>query len=266
MTSLQNLIRRVEIYSEEKTVNLQSYLNLGSIEINSIVEDRENVKRKILEKTLIIMRTIQMNENLPDVLKQRYIKLEKVYKTLDYKVRTIEAELLYRGLVGTNEGFGRLAFDFGLCWDSILQLPFFPSSSIKGATRVIADAVVEGNEDIGMRISKDDVERIFGYSEEGRASMGTVIFHDAYPVKPSDKGLILEPEVITPIYKGSGEEHLASPNPISFLTIARGVKFNFLLASKSNTDLNIAEKCLKRALEYGIGAKTLIGYSIFKVY
>ena len=266
MTSLQNLIRRIEIYSEEKTVNLQSYLNLSSIEINSIGEDRENVKRKILEKTLIIMRTILINENLPDVLKQRYIKLEKIYATLDYKARTIEAELLYRGLVGTNEGFGRLAFGFGLCWDSILQLPFFPGSSIKGATRVVANAVVEGNEDIGVRISRGDVKRIFGYSEDRKASMGSVIFHDAYPVKPGHKGLILEPDVITPIYRDSGEEHKASPNPILFLTIARGVKFNFLLASKNNTDLNIAEKCLKRALEYGIGAKTLVGYSIFKVY
>jgi len=95
--------------------------------------------------------------------------------------------LLYRGLIEVNEGFGRLAFDFGLCWDSILQLPFFLGSSIKGAARIIADAVVEGNEDVGVRISKSDVERICGYSEERRAGMDTVIFHDAYPVKPSDR-------------------------------------------------------------------------------
>ncbi|RLI85592.1 MAG: type III-B CRISPR module RAMP protein Cmr6 [Archaeoglobales archaeon] len=262
MILLDKLLSKTEEY---RRINLHSYLNLESININT-AKNRGSVERKVLKNAITIARVIQVSENLLEAVKQKYDKLKEAYESMEYSFKNVEAELLYRGLIGVNEGFGKLAFDFGLCWDSILQLPFFPGSSIKGATRVVANAVVEGNEDIGVRIRKDDVERIFGYSEEGRASMGSVIFHDAYPIKSSDKGLILEPDVITPIYKDRGEEHLASPNPILFLTIARGVKFNFLLASKSDADLNIAEKCLRRALEYGIGAKTLVGYSIFKVY
>jgi len=247
---------------KNQRINLYSYLNLGSIEINT-TDNREITKKMMLENAIAIMRTIQASANPFKAVKQRHERLKKAYESMGYDLKIVKAKLLYRGLVGTSEGFGRLAFEVGLSWDSILQLPFFPGSSIKGAVRTIADAVAKGEEDIGIKVDVDDIKRIFGYSEERRASMGSVTFHDAYPVKPNDKELILEPDVMTPIYKDNIEEHKASPTPIPFLTIARGVEFCFPLASKNQKDLDIAKKCLKKALEYGIGAKTFVGYSIF---
>lgn len=262
MFALNKLINKAEA---RQNVNLYSYLNLGSIKINTVDEEgRARVKRNTLEKAISIMQVIQKDSL--EVVRRRYKTLEKVYESLGYGFKKMEARLLYRGLVGVGEGFGRLAFEVGLSWDPILQLPLFPGSSIKGATRVIAEAVVRGEEDIGgIRMERNDVERIFGYSERGRAAMGTVIFHDAYPIEPGYNGLILEPDVITPIYKDQIEEHKASPTPIPFLAIARAVKFLFFLASKHKDDLSKASECLKRALEYGVGAKTLIGYSLFKM-
>lgn len=262
MITLQDLLEKVEVYFKKEIINLYSYLSLESIKVNT-VENREELKRKMLEKVIAIMCVIQMNEDPLEIVNERYRRLKEAYKSMGYSFKLVEAKLLHRGLVGTGEGFGRLAFEVGLSWDPTLQLPFFPGSSIKGATRVIAEAVASGEEDIEVEIEGKEIRRIFGFSEKEGAGIGSIIFHDAYPVEPNEEGLILEPDVMTPIYKDHIEEHKASPIPIPFLAIAQGVKFYFLLASKDRGDLNKAIECLKRALEYGVGAKTLIGYSVF---
>ena len=258
---LRSLLGKVEESYKVRAVNLYSYLNLKSIRINSIVDGKDVEKRNAVENAIIIMN--QLFRNSLKLVDTRLDKLEDAYNSLNYKFDCVNARLLYRGLVGVGDGFGRLAFEVGLSWDSILQLPFFPGSSVKGAVRAIARAVNDGEVDIGIDVKDEDwLERIFGSSEGVGAGMGTVVFHDAYPIEANEKGLILEPDVMTPIYKDSIEEHKAKPTPIIFLAIARGVKFCFPLASKYEGDLEIAKRCLVKALEYGIGAKTLVGYSV----
>lgn len=233
-------------------MNLYSYLNLKSIEVNTT--GREDVKKKTLEGAIKVSHSIMTTSNVLGAVNIMYERIKRAYRSMGYRCEKIEAKLAYRGLVGTGEGFGRLAFEVGLSWDPILQLPFFPGSSLKGAARCMADEV----------LTREELERVFGNPPEAKeARMGSVIFHDAYPVKLNERGLILEPDVMTPIYKDSVEEHLASPTIIPFVSIARGVKFAFLLASREEGDLKRAAKCLKMALEYGVGAKTLTGYSTF---
>lgn len=105
-------------------------------------------------------------------------------------------------------------------------------------------------------------QNIFGTQEKA----GEVIFFDAYPAGE----IKLKMDVMTPHYEGyySGKTPPAdwqSPNPIKFLTIEK-TKFRFYLASKSNNLLPTAEKWLKDALQnFGIGAKTSIGYGYFEL-
>lgn len=242
-------------YRKERPVNLYSYLNLKSIEVNS--SSKDDVKREALEEAIKISRSVTAASRALEAVNARYRVMERAYESMGYRFKKIEARLAYRGLVGTGEGFGRLAFEVGLSWDPILQLPFFPGSSLKGAARRMADEVSTSKE----------VEKVFGNPPEAKeARMGNIIFHDAYPVESNKEGLVLEPDVMAPIYKDDKmEEHTVSPTIIPFVSIARGVKFAFLLASSDEGDLEKAAKWLKTALEYGVGAKTLTGYSTFKI-
>lgn len=95
--------------------------------------------------------------------------------------------------------------------------------------------------------------------------IGKVIFFDAYPVGE----IKLKIDVMTPHYPKyySDAEPPAdwqSPTPIKFLTVEK-TKFEFFLASKVNELLNKTYGWLKEALEnYGIGAKTSLGYGVFE--
>lgn len=108
-------------------------------------------------------------------------------------------------------------------------------------------------------------QNIFGTQQQ----QGKVIFFDAYPV---DK-IELKMDVMTPHYgpyysDTSGKTPPAdyhNPNPIKFLTVEKTM-FQFYLASKSSDLLQIAEEWLKDALQnFGIGAKTSMGYGYFEL-
>jgi CRISPR-associated protein Cmr6 len=56
-----------------------------------------------------------------------------------------------------------------------------------------------------------------------------------------------------------------SPRPIKFLTIDSNTKFQFYIAGKDKELLDKTKKLLIEALKnYGIGAKTSLGYGIFE--
>lgn len=97
--------------------------------------------------------------------------------------------------------------------------------------------------------------------------IGKVIFFDAYPVNE----IKLKIDVVTPhypkYYSGSEPKPPAdwqSPNPIKFLTVEK-TKFSFHFASREKELLEKAIEWLSEALKnYGIGAKTSLGYGIFE--
>jgi len=106
-----------------------------------------------------------------------------------------------------------------------------------------------------------EFQNIFGTQNH----KGEVIFFDAYPIEEVN----LKVDIINPHYSSyyDGKEPPAdwqNPVPIKFLTV-ENTKFLFHLASKENNLLQKAENYLKEAVkEYGIGAKTSLGYGIFR--
>ncbi|MEM2590429.1 MAG: type III-B CRISPR module RAMP protein Cmr6 [Zestosphaera sp.] len=152
-----------------------------------------------------------------------------------------------------------LPLEVSLAWDPIFNVPFIPSSSLKGAAR----AYFEINSVVIDSLSASD---LFG-SEE---SEGVVVFTDAYPISCKGNSL-LEPDVITPHYSEAGyaiDEVSASPVPIVFLTIAPNVTFRSLVALdwevRPQTAVKVVEK-IKEALSMGLGAKTAVGYGRLNV-
>jgi len=88
------------------------------------------------------------------------------------------------------------------------------------------------------------------------------IFFDAVIIAPNKKGKILDSDSITP----HGDNPLKNPNPITFLKIASGVTMEFRFDLKDNLFSAQQKEDLFRKilLDFGIGAKTNVGYGQFR--
>lgn len=145
----------------------------------------------------------------------------------------------------------------GFAWHPTLGTPYLPGSSTKGI--VLAWAKAEA----GMRPDEGKWKRLLG--SPGRA--GCICFLDALPVGPAS----LEPDVMTPHYAGWSEENppgdWMSPNPIPFLTVAKGNSFLFAIVPRQGArdeDMVSVKGWLAEALDWaGGGAKTAVGYGRF---
>jgi len=135
---------------------------------------------------------------------------------------------------------------------------------IEEAIEKVSKELESGNETLNIssdNISFQDLISIFGTQKQ----KGKVIFFDAYP----DESIELKIDIMNPHYPDyyGGDKPPAdwqNPVPIKFLTVEK-TKFLFYLASRDKDLLTKAENLLKDALKnYGIGAKTSLGYGVFE--
>lgn len=162
----------------------------------------------------------------------------------------------------------------------IYGIPYIPASAVKGVVRswIITNHFNNSEEaalkDQGFCLS-------FGCPAKGsffkKAYKGGLVFMDAFPVgKISIKKDIINPHYSK--YYSGGDTPPAdylSPVPVNFL-IVHNTKFKFLLGTNENKNitegkfvnksiLEIGKIWLPKALkEHGIGAKTAVGYGLFK--
>lgn len=270
--SLEQLLEQLTV----EKANLWSYIALSSIRL-SIAKgsggDVGRLEREELEK--LVKASSQAFAASAKRVEGLLREVEDALLKLGYEVRKVKAKLSSRGLFGVGAPFGRAAFDVGLSFDPILNVPFIPGSTIKGAVRS-AYAALGG--------SKEDEERLFGSTSVGA---GLVEFTDAYPVELSEEGYLLYPDVLTPHYRGAETELDAQPVPVVYLTVAPGTTFQFYvyfklergdrsvkleqggdLAVQPEPDaakLGLLDLAILYALGMGVGAKTSAGYSALKV-
>lgn len=206
----------------------------------------------------------------------------------------------------------------GLCLHPIYGFPYIPGTALKGMARGYAETVwfhgqyeAKGEND-PTPLNQDEeqkainawrkIEQIFGWTlhsdvekhwkpeaipkpKENGASIGAVIFYDAWPLawptlicdivnshhadyyRASEKELKENPGKYAP---GDWED----PVPAYFLTISRGCKFDFPLSFGRNTErdnqteesMKLAAQWLLGAVEHrGAGAKTNTGYGRFQL-
>ncbi len=165
----------------------------------------------------------------------------------------------------TGLGYGN-PVENGMLWHPTLGVPYLPGSGVKGLVRSWAVTWADD-------VSSDDVNRILGPRGEQTNAAGDWVFFDALPCAPVD----LECEVMTPhdgSWRNEGRRDAVpadwnSPNPIPFLVVKAGTKFQFAFAPRrgrvpAGDDGQRIEDWLKCALDYlGAGAKTSTGYGRF---
>jgi CRISPR-associated protein Cmr6 len=237
------------------TPNLFSLTNITSLKIRCLGKSEALVGK-------LIERLTQYSSRADFSLVNKHLnQIKQAYSSLKFPILDLEAKLTYKGLVGASSSFGQLAFDVGLSFDPLLNVPYIPGSSIKGAVKAAS---------ILKKVIPDDelLEELFGNDSVGRLD-----FSDAYPVEGGVKGYILIPDVLTPHYSERGEDILGEdrvmPTPRPFLSIAPATRFRFLIADRAQkadqSFLETLPKAVAVAFSLGIGAKTALGYGTFEL-
>ena len=225
-------------------------------------KERPEIKRQLIEELVKILR--EQAKTICERAKTILSIIEEGYYRLGYDVLPFEAKLGERGLFGTSQMFGIIPFEVGLEFDPYLNAPIIPGSSIKGVVRSVWCIL------FGER-GKRSEDLIFGSTRHA----GICIFHDGYPTEPGENNCLLYPDVLTPHYvrerKDILEEHLVTPSPIVYLTVAPGTKFKFIVAvRKEGVSRDVykelqdkLKEAFREMLKLGIGSKTSIGYGRF---
>lgn len=215
----------------------------------------------------------------------------------------IEAEIEWRMVIGLGS---ESVYETSMTLHPIYGFPYIPGQAVKGMVRSwIIKEKFEGKEQEAYKDSEVFC-RIFGcpktytyiqrdencrpIKENGKEKketvdsklkkdyQGDVFFFDAVPLNTPN----LEVDVMNPHYgpyytKGKPPADYYNPEPIYFLTVAKGTKFQFLFGIKEKYNVSISNDKLgngrlieivdtffKEALkENGVGAKTSVGYGYF---
>jgi CRISPR type III-B/RAMP module RAMP protein Cmr6 len=186
--------------------------------------------------------------------------LEAYNNSLGYEVKPFIMETIWRMVVGL--GSANVLEGSGMTLHHIYGFPYIPASGVKGILShyVVEDQRLKENDD---KFIKDRFIKIFGDQER----KGMIVFFDAFPIGMPK----LELDIINAHYGKyyTGNEPPAdylSPNPVYFLTVGKGSKFRFSVASKDGVLLDKVEKWLKEAIsQFGVGAKTRAGYGEMEV-
>ncbi|GBC75559.1 hypothetical protein HRbin06_00877 [archaeon HR06] len=208
-------------------------------------------KRELLENLIR-----KVNDNAKERINFVQSLIDKARDALNKNgsfVIDFEAKTTSRLMINTANGLGFEVFEIGIAFHPIFNLPYIPSSAIKGSLRSYIHFYNEKEE-----------KYIFGDDE-----IGKLIVLDAFP-KDYNKTL-LDADVITSIYGEDIEEHKAKPNPVIYPCIAKGVTFRFVIGIsnriKGDERKDLQSKIFDYFFEmanYGIGAKTLVGYGILE--
>ncbi|HOV26841.1 MAG TPA: type III-B CRISPR module RAMP protein Cmr6 [Pseudobacteroides sp.] len=162
-------------------------------------------------------------------------------------------------------------YEVSLNLHHIYGIPYIPSSSIKGITRMwVLKRYFNGKEEEAEK--EEWFCKIFGTNTK----RGEIIFFDSYP----DAGLKIDFDIINPhfadYYTKNKKPPLdtENPNPIYFLVL-KDASFNIYISIKDNDNfvikhseingnaLDVTKYFIKRALEeIGLGAKTALGYGV----
>jgi CRISPR-associated protein Cmr6 len=144
--------------------------------------------------------------------------------------------------------------ELGTSWDPYWNLPYIPATSLKGAIRSTAE------------LARTACLKDLGTLEEA----SSVVVLDAYPILcPRGRSLVTV-DIINPHYReveGKASEVESSPTPLAMLTVTSGTAFRIAILATRRRPACTEEalsRLVSEALRRGIGAKTSLGYGVFK--
>jgi CRISPR-associated protein Cmr6 len=199
-------------------------------------------------------------QGLLEAIEARQKSILAAYSAAGWATPPTRGKVAWRLAVGLSSGKRSDAMAFAL--HPLYGVPYLPASAIKGA---VAHYSIEKGAPQALR------KRIFGSEPERETARGEVIFLDAFP-QPGAKPY-LRADIINVHYQDYYTGKIPKPPadywdpvPNGFMTIAKGVRFEFRVASRDGELAGQARSLLAECLQnYGVGAKTRGGYGYFDV-
>ena len=147
-------------------------------------------------------------------------------------------------------------YQLGFFFDHTTGLPLITGSSIKG---VLNSLFKDDNK-------FDYLKEVYGIEEEREPMQkrlfknGETVFYDAYIIGTNNDGKIFASDYITSHYSDDPMGQFKEPNPVKFLKILPEVTWQFQFKAEKK-DIELFEKII---LDFGLGAKTNVGYGQFR--
>jgi len=243
----------VNIFPNPTSISIVSWVRMSGTNLMGERGEGKEIsrgKRSILETLSRAYSPVNLREvfnrasNLLDMQKS-------ALQSCGYHAFDFSATTKSRLIVGmASQVFGKQIFEVGLSWDPLLNLPYIPGSSLKGAFRSY------------LETEKPDFVNLLGSRDEA----SSIIFLNSYPV--NSRGSLIVPEVTTPIYMEQEmriRETEAEPRPVLYPVINRNVTFRIVVGVKNKKMLeDQLRHFLGEVLKRGIGAKTLVGYGFME--
>lgn len=183
--------------------------------------------------------------------------------------QTFELTTIYPGLlIGSGYNHPKLKddkndFQLGFFFDHTTGLPIISGSSIKGMLRSVFKET-KFLEDVYSNYYKD-------YMNIDVFEKGQIIFYDAFIVSSQNQNnKIFGSDYITSHFSSEDNGMFKEPNPIKFLKVLPAVsfKFQFKSADEKLLSKNVLGEYIELfkqiILDFGLGAKTNVGYGKFQ--
>lgn len=233
------------------------------------------------DKKFIFYKRDKKNEYFlaPDYSTIDFIQIKHRQKAMLYSTGLNIKEFSATTTWHLNIGLGHESvYETSITLHHIYGIPFIPGSAVKGAVR---SAIIEElfNSDEKAALSDDGFRLIFGSTNDSEKSslQGRVYFFDAFPTGEPQ----IQPDIMNPHYSDYYRDKdgikyppgdYYNPVPVFFLTVKNtGFVFNIGIRESDNEHIQtklgegaifeLSGYWLKKTLsEYGIGAKTSVGY------
>lgn len=224
--------------------------------------DCESNEEKIKDRSKVLYNSVIEKSDIPE---------------LSDNLETFKLTTIYPGLF-SGSGYAHEAtikgeLKLGFYFDYTSGLPCIPGSSVKG---VLRNAFKKGGQNYIVGILKDlavnnlenikinELEnRIFGNEkEDNESAYKRDVFFDAFPITTNKK--ILGSDTLAP----HKDNPLKNPDPLNFMKVLPETEFIFRFKLTDDTETGVTAEQKKELfkeilLDFGIGAKTNVGYGQF---
>jgi len=282
MNKFKELTKFPYIWGEYKSNLSNLYLNMykyGSIGVKK--DGRNNIYKieSIIDKKFKnnIMKCYKSDSFEKELLNKIHKQMNLIIKAYESKVNEsnvikFKFQVENRIIIGNSGGnYGNISI---LALHPTYCIPYIPSSAIKGAFRsYMIYTKYNGDESAAMKC--EDFIKLFGSSDngdedEGKGIKGGVIFLDAFP----EDEFVIEQDVQTvhyqKYYEGKSEPtDDLNKIPINMYAVGKTAFIIYAVFKKgvfNQNQIKEFEEYFKETFtEFGIGAKTSIGYGLGKI-
>ncbi|MFW2554651.1 type III-B CRISPR module RAMP protein Cmr6 [Aliarcobacter butzleri] len=242
--------KRILAIKRKEDVNKQNSSTPKYIEKKEFNQEKTNNSSDIHNPSFHFYKDTNYGKEIENFTFKNSCSYFEIPNTQTFKLTTIYPGLL----VGSGYNHPKLKdnkddFQLGFFFDHTTGLPIISGSSIKGMLR----SVCEKNDFMQDVYKKQIPLEIF---EDGKT-----IFYDAFIVSSqNENNKIFGSDYITNHYSNEENGMFKEPNPIKFLKILSGVTFKF----QFKCDEKYLELFKQIILDFGLGAKTNVGYGKFQ--